>query len=187
MEVTHKPHPKSKFTIEEDIILRKLVGTFGENNWQLVSRNMRNRNPRQCKDRWYNYLSPAVCNAPWTPEEDEYLLAKVRELGQKWVRIAQYFPMRTDIHIKNRYLVLMRKSKKEALNGINQAVLTKKASPTVIPLSEPLPLPIETEIAPPKKVGLQIPLNHIKVPTSPMPLKLPPIGLHVNLLNCLKA
>ena len=108
-----KPHPKFKFGVEEDMKLRTLVSQLGENNWQQIAQNMPNRNPRQCKERWCNYLSPKICKSPWTHEEDELLLEKVKEIGARWVQIAKFFQNRTDISIKNRYLVLERKSKKE--------------------------------------------------------------------------
>ena len=109
----HKPHPKSKFTQEEDNLLRQLVAQFGENNWANLSEHMPHRNMRQCKERWQNYLSPKVCNAPWSNEEDALLEQKYKELGPKWVRIALSFPNRTDTNVKNRWLVLSRRSKKD--------------------------------------------------------------------------
>ncbi|OHT07259.1 hypothetical protein TRFO_24674 [Tritrichomonas foetus] len=109
----HKPHPKSKFTPEEDNLLKQLVNQFGENNWVHIAERMPHRNMRQCKERWQNYLSPKVCHAPWTLEEDTLLEQKFKEYGPKWVRIALSFPNRTDTNVKNRWLVLSRRSKKE--------------------------------------------------------------------------
>ncbi|OHS97696.1 hypothetical protein TRFO_36070 [Tritrichomonas foetus] len=113
IEQPKKAHPKSKFGVDEDMKLRSLVAQFGENNWPQVAANMPNRNTRQCKERWCNYLAPGIRKTPWTTEEDELLLEKVREIGARWVQIAKFFPMRTDISIKNRFLVLERRNKKE--------------------------------------------------------------------------
>lgn len=131
-----KPHPKSKFTIEEDNLLKELVSKYGENDWNRISELMPHRNVRQCKERWVNYLSPKVCNDPWTEEEDALLLQKYKELGAKWVRIALSFPNRTDSNVKNRYLVLSRRSKRIEnmihLNASNENTKTSVSDPPII-------------------------------------------------------
>jgi hypothetical protein len=109
-----KSHPKFKFSLNEDILLRGLVCEYGENNWSQIASQMPNRNQRQCRERWFNYLSPTVRNVPWTDQEDALLLQKVAEQGHQWHRLATLFPLRTDINIKNRYHVLNRKMSKTA-------------------------------------------------------------------------
>jgi hypothetical protein len=42
----------------------------------------------------------------WTGDDDQLLLFKVAELGPRWSAIAQLFPGRTDIGVKNRYIGL---------------------------------------------------------------------------------
>lgn len=110
-----KPHPKVKFTPQEDDLLRNLVQQYGENdNWSIIAKKMTisYRNQRQCKERWLNYLSPSINNAPFTLEEDEKLEELYSKYGAKWVQIAKYFPSRTDINIRSRWLVLQRRKKK---------------------------------------------------------------------------
>jgi hypothetical protein len=106
-------HPKCKFSLDEDLVLRRLVFELGEDNWHGVAAAMGDRNARQCRERWFNYLSPNIRNVPWTREEDILLLEQVREQGPRWHEIARFFPMRTDINIKNRYHVLDRQRRKE--------------------------------------------------------------------------
>jgi hypothetical protein len=127
--VRGKPHPKAKFTAEEDLILRSLVHQFGENDWERISHLMPNRNQRQCKDRWFCYLSPTVQYGPWTADEDSLLLEKVGICGPKWVRIATYFPTRTDVQVKNRYLVLTRREKKKSVQLTTQESFSVKLLP----------------------------------------------------------
>ena len=38
---------------------------------------------KQCRERWYNHLSPAVTKAEWSVEEDEAIHRKVLELGTR--------------------------------------------------------------------------------------------------------
>jgi hypothetical protein len=106
-----KPHPKQQFTLEEDIKLQSLVQKYGTKNWQLISIIMQNRNERQCKERWTKYLSPDLNNTPWTEEEDRLLVRKVKEIGQKWVKISKEFNKRTDANLKNRWNVLQRRAR----------------------------------------------------------------------------
>lgn len=142
-----KPHPKSKFTSEEDTKLKQLVNQFGINNWNQISSNMAHRNPRQCKERWFNYLSPLIRKSPWSTDEDELLERKVKEIGPKWVKIAKFFPMRTDIQLKNRWLVLSRKKTREALQKNSQLQKSIKENPhktTPVQLPSIHQLPTET-------------------------------------------
>lgn len=107
-----KSHPKSKFNFDEDAKLRQLVTQLGEHNWPLIASQMPYRNLRQCKERWYHYLAPTINTAPFTQEEDQLLVEKYNELGAKWVKLASFFPNRTDIIVKNRFLVLSRRMKR---------------------------------------------------------------------------
>lgn len=101
---------RRSFSPEEDDKLKTLVEKHGESNWNAVAAEMPGRNVRQCRERWKHYLSPEVSNLPWTPEEDELLLQKTQELGSKWVQISKLFKKRTDINVKNRWIVLMRRN-----------------------------------------------------------------------------
>ncbi|OHT05936.1 Myb-like DNA-binding domain containing protein [Tritrichomonas foetus] len=112
----HKLHPRRKFTPIEDSKLKDLVIKYGENSWQNIANEMEGRNMRQCRERWINYLSPTVDHTAWLENEDKRLDELYNEFGAKWVKIAKYFPGRTDINVKNRWMVLNRqKRKKERL------------------------------------------------------------------------
>jgi hypothetical protein len=101
-----KAQQKFKFTPEEDNILKEQVLQMGEINWNEVAKHIKGRSGRQCRERWINYLRPQINNAPFTPEEDLKLETLVNSLGKKWSLIAQHFPQRTDVSIKNRYIRL---------------------------------------------------------------------------------
>jgi hypothetical protein len=104
---------KRHFSAQEDAMLKTLVGEFGE-DWVVVAGRIPSRNARQCKDRWTHYLSPEVSVIPWTAADDLLLLEKVRESGHRWAQIAKHFPMRTDVHIKNRFILLQRRERHHA-------------------------------------------------------------------------
>ena len=91
-----------KFRPEEDRRLRNLVKKYGEMSWDEIAAKMEGRNVRQCHDRWYYYLSPALNISPWTEEEDKKLIMLTQEYNGKWVEISKKFNRRTDVQIKNR-------------------------------------------------------------------------------------
>lgn len=104
---------RTQFSYEEDQRLKNLVEQYGENDWNTISSHMEGRNIRQCRERWRHYLSPTIKNTPWTPEEDELLRQKVTQYGPRWVLLTAYFPNRTDVNIKNRWVVLLRRQASE--------------------------------------------------------------------------
>ena len=109
METTKKSSkkgiPKRKFTPDEDKALNLLVNKYGTENWRLIAQEMNGRNPRQCRERWINYVSPKLSQAPWTHEEDLLLVQQYKMIGSRWHKLAQCFPNRSAnnilIHFKN--------------------------------------------------------------------------------------
>lgn len=134
---TGKPHPKVKFSPEEDFRLRAIIMRFGDHDWNLISSLMKDRNPRQCRERWLKYLAPNVRFEPWSPEEDHQLERLVHDFGQKWVKISRFFRNRTDINVKNRWLVLQRQKAKKT-----SQIETTQLSPPEPVLKPQLPVPI---------------------------------------------
>jgi hypothetical protein len=90
---------------------------FGPNKWKLVTTVLPARSPRQCRERWLKYLCPANSFKPFTPEEDILLTKLYAQYGSKWMKISRSFQNRTDITLKNRWLVLKRQEHKLHENG----------------------------------------------------------------------
>ena len=91
-------------------MLLKLVDKY-HCDWKKISFEMKNRNIRQCKERYYHYLSPNIKSDIWTPDEDIILLKMIDQHGRKWKYFENIFSGRTEINIRNRYYVLSRKFK----------------------------------------------------------------------------
>lgn len=91
------------FTSDEDAALRTYVNKYGE-KWDQIAQKMPNRSARQCQIRWKKYLAPHLRETMWTDEEDRLLLRTIETIGTKWAKIAKFFPGRSDVSLKNRYI-----------------------------------------------------------------------------------
>jgi hypothetical protein len=104
----HRIHIR-KFTAEEDAQLKILVTQYGSTDWEWIARLMSGRNGRQCRERWNNYIDPALNTNLWTLGEDLILTQKYEELGPQWRKIASSLPGRSRNRIKNRWIFLEKK------------------------------------------------------------------------------
>lgn len=109
----------TKFTKEEDEKLQKVIRKLGTRDWEAIASCMKNRSPRQCRERWTNYLMPELSSAPWTPDEDELLEKLYSQYGSKWSKIASHFPNRSANIVRNRYRI--NSKKKEEIKQIKPA------------------------------------------------------------------
>jgi hypothetical protein len=119
-----KESKKTKFTLEEDKLLDRLVCELGVHNWAQISERMGTRNPRQCRERWNNYVRSDLRNDPFTPEEDRMLEIKFAEFGSKWNKISKFFYKRSDNSIRNRWMLLSRK-KSNCLSSLHSTTSNK--------------------------------------------------------------
>jgi hypothetical protein len=106
-----RPRPaarKEKFESSEDALLLEVVRNIGADNWRAVALHIPGRTPRQCRERWTNYVNPGLTGAQWTDAEDEAILKSVREIGFKWSVIARCLPGRAKNGVKNRFHILKR-------------------------------------------------------------------------------
>ena len=132
---------KVKFTPEEDEKLRKLVGESVDIDWGKIAAQLPNRNQRQCRERWQNYLNPSLSTREWTQEEDDMVVEKFNEYGPHWNVIARLFNGRSGNAVRNRYLVIMRhQQKKKRIEELMKARQAKKQAQAIQP--RPLPEPI---------------------------------------------
>lgn len=129
---------KIKFSAYEDSVIKTLVNQMGSNpNWDFISSVLKTRTPRQCKDRWTCYLNPNVNLGEWTKEEDELLQKKVAQYGQKWKYLVQFFNMRSEVNLKNRFKLLKRREEKQIKEKVESEKLMMKSLlpslPSIIP------------------------------------------------------
>lgn len=104
---------KNAWSREEDDILARVVEQYGASKWTKVAAHLPGRMGKQCRERWFNHLTPEVKKGEWSPAEDELIMAAVQEHGTKWSVIVKQLPGRSDNAIKNRYYSAVRKASRQ--------------------------------------------------------------------------
>ncbi|CAK9167828.1 unnamed protein product [Ilex paraguariensis] len=93
---------RGPWTVEEDTLLIHYIACHGEGRWNLLAkRSGLKRTGKSCRLRWLNYLKPDVKRGNLTPQEQLMILELHSKLGNRWSKIAQHLPGRTDNEIKN--------------------------------------------------------------------------------------
>ncbi|URD92620.1 MYB family transcription factor [Musa troglodytarum] len=77
------------------------------------------RTGKSCRLRWLNYLRPDVRRGNITPEEQLLILDLHSRWGNRWSKIAQYLPGRTDNEIKNYWRTRVQKHAKQLRCDVN--------------------------------------------------------------------
>jgi len=76
--------------------------------WNEVSRCTPGRTSKQCRERWRNAVDPGISHEPWSEEEDKNLMSLHAQFGNKWTRISDFLPGRTENGSKSRFKSLER-------------------------------------------------------------------------------
>ncbi|KAE8693124.1 Transcription factor MYB48 [Hibiscus syriacus] len=120
---------KGPWTENEDMILIKFVHLFGDRRWDFIVKvSGLNRTGKSCRLRWVNYLHPGLKRGKMTPQEERLVLELHAKWGNRWSRIAQKLPGRTDNEIKNYWRTHMRKKDQEKKKALSQSLSPSSSS-----------------------------------------------------------
>lgn len=116
--------PHTHRLTQEDLALRAIVKQWqlngdneGRAKWpaiadELNARTGIERAPKQCRERYKNVVADGVVVGQWTESDDAVILQRHTEVGNKWVKIAQFLAGRPENSVKNRYHSLLRRALK---------------------------------------------------------------------------
>lgn len=111
---------RGPWTVEEDFKLINYISNHGEGRWNCLARCAGlKRTGKSCRLRWLNYLRPDVRRGNITLEEQLMILELHSRWGNRWSKIAQHLPGRTDNEIKNYWRTRVQKHAKQLKCDVN--------------------------------------------------------------------
>ncbi|GER51760.1 myb domain protein 78 [Striga asiatica] len=111
---------RGPWTVDEDFTLINYVAHHGEGRWNSLARSAGlKRTGKSCRLRWLNYLRPDVRRGNITLEEQLLILELHSRWGNRWSKIAQHLPGRTDNEIKNYWRTRVQKHAKQLKCDVN--------------------------------------------------------------------
>lgn len=93
---------RGRWTPQEDQQLLSLVEAFGK-SWKFISKVMKNRNEKQIRSRYVNFIFHGINRDKFTSEEDHIIVDKYSEFKNNYVQYTKYLDKRSPRQIENRF------------------------------------------------------------------------------------
>ncbi|KAK6921727.1 SANT/Myb domain [Dillenia turbinata] len=125
---------KGPWMLEEDTLLVHCITCHGEGRWNLLAKSAGlKRTGKSCRLRWLNYLKPDIKRGNLSHQEQLLILQLHSKWGNRWSKIAQHLPGRTDNEIKNYWRTRVQKQvrhlKMESNRGFLDVLLMEENLP----------------------------------------------------------
>jgi hypothetical protein len=103
------------WTEKEDKILKDIKESCDSESWSVVSKLLEQsigvtRSAKQCRDRYFNYLTNDNNNSTWKDSEIEEVFACYLKHGTKWSLISKEIQSKNESQIKNLFYATIRRN-----------------------------------------------------------------------------
>uniref|UniRef100_A0A7N0UT47 Uncharacterized protein n=1 Tax=Kalanchoe fedtschenkoi TaxID=63787 RepID=A0A7N0UT47_KALFE len=111
---------KGPWSEQEDEQLLSYISKYGHGHWEAMARKAGlNRTGKSCRLRWLNHLRPGVRRGNITLQEQLIILQLHSRWGNRWAKIAECLPGRSDNEIKNYWRTRVQKQAKQLRCDVN--------------------------------------------------------------------
>lgn len=99
---------KGNWNEEEDLILIKWGERHGNKKWDQCVKILKERNEKECQERWINILNPELIKGKWQVEEQIKLFAYLVIFGCSWGKVSNHLKTRSEQVIKTFFYSCLR-------------------------------------------------------------------------------
>jgi hypothetical protein len=109
----------------EDAKVMDAIKVYGK-RWNKIAKVFSNRNAKQIRDRYINYLDPEIVKGKFSVDEDLLILDLHSKYGNRWSFIRRFIPHRSSDMIKNRFNSSI--SRNKSLLAVLKSVYSERVS-----------------------------------------------------------